>query len=467
MQTILSIDLGTTYFKAALFDDQMRLLALARHPTPVLPAPAGCREIDPGDFKNVLLDLAAGLRRECPQEYGSVAAVTFSTQTNSFLLLDGNDRPLTPILLWSDERASGDPLPPQGNLPGFQQRTGMADVSHYMMTAKLAWLRRHRPEVCAATRRLCLVSDFLTYWLTGRHVSTAGAAGFTGLLDIHQLRWWPEACTAADVPLAWLPSVFRAGTDLGHLRPETADAWHLPRSCRLVAGCLDQYAGAIGAGNRSPGGISETTGTVLTAVRCADGFSAQSEMIHQGPSFQPGWYWQMALDNQGANLLESFRNLQPDAPDFATLDAEAERTPPGAEGLRLVRSFSSDPRDAFSGLTPRHTRGHMARCIMETIAWKLASQLDRLCGSDRPSCLRCCGGASRSPTWLQIKADVLNIPCASSNSPEPACLGAALLAARGLGWKEQHECLLDTLQWIHPRPEVHDYYLAHFPERPF
>jgi len=464
MDTILSIDLGTTYFKAALFDREMKLLGLARRPTPVLYPQEGWREITPEDFKKTINDLMVELRETCPDGWRSMAAITFSTQTNSFLLLDSQDRPLTPIILWNDERAAGDPPSPETLLPDARKITGVAMPSHLMMTVKLAWLRQRQPALFAPARRLCLISDYLTLWLTGAYVTEAGASGITGLLDIQRMRWWWDACAAAKIPLVWLPSVMRAGTDLGPVRAEIAEAWGLPRTCRFVVGCLDQYAGAIGAGNCQPGEVSETTGTVLTTMRCSTRLLPPSEEIFQGPSFQPGWYWQMALDNYGASSLENFRNALPDLPDFSILDAEAEQTPPGADGLRLIRPIGADketdPRDSFSGLTPNHTRAHMARCIMETIAYALDRQIQQLCGADRPNLLRCCGGAARSRTWLQIKADILNIPCAPPVSPEPACFGAALLAASGLGWGEHMERYIRPAQRIIPRPEVHRVYQA-------
>lgn len=452
MDTILAFDLGTTYFKAVLFDGQMQLLALARRSTPILPSANGYKEIDPGEFLTSAAELTATLREKSPSGYARVAAVTISTQANSFLLLDGKDRPLTPIILWSDNRARNGPFFKGHELPGFQQTTGIATTDPAMALTKVDWLRRNQPDTYAAARRFCSISDFLTLWLTGHHTTEAGVAGLTALLNIHTRKWWADACDQAGVPTAWLPSVENAGTDLGPIRAEVAERLQLPRSCRLFTGCLDQYAGAIGAGTCRPGRVSETTGTVLSTVRCTDTFSDQGGHIFQGPSFQPGWYWQMIFDEkQGASLLDNFRDLQPDHPEVATLDAEAASAPHGSGGLRLIGPFGSDPDAAFAGLTAQHTRGHKVRCIMETVAWTLKKQMEQLCGQNLPRSLRCCGGAARSQIWLEIKANVLGIPCAPALSPEPGCLGVALLAARGLGWRKELEWDLDTPQWVYPR----------------
>lgn len=96
-----------------------------------------------------------------------------------------------------------------------------------------------------------------TLLLTGKHVTEAGAAGLTGLtglLDIHRCQWYPEMLTRFEIDEHRLPAIVRAETDLGPLDPRAAQRFGLPASCRVIVGCLDQYAGAIGAGNVETGG---------------------------------------------------------------------------------------------------------------------------------------------------------------------------------------------------------------------
>ena len=467
MGTIFTIDLGTTSFKAALFDSSLKLIAVARVPTPVHVAAAGWREILPEAFFRAIQDLAGLLRTQNPSGYSSIGMVTFSTQTNSFILLDGRDCPLTPLILWSDERARHDFSSEEDFRIAAPSVTGLPSVGALAAPAKLKWMAKHQPEILAATRRFCLIGDFLTLWFTGRHVSEAGATGFTGLLDIHQLSWCPEVEQGTGFSRSCLPSVLRAGADLGAIRSEAAEALTMNPSCRFFLGCLDQYAGAVGAGNTLPGAVSETTGTVLTTIQCSDRFSEMGGGYYQGPAFREGWYWKMMVAERGASLLEAFRNAQPDRPEFPVLDAEAASTPPGAEGLRLVAPIGTNPRDAFSGISTHHNRGHFARAIMEAVAFALASQIQILCANP-PSELRCCGGANRSRVWLQIKADVLNIPCAPPACDEPACLGAAVLAVRSLGGvPDAHDpSLRDPADWIFPRPGIHRFYKSLLTESP-
>jgi xylulokinase len=195
-------------------------------------------------------------------------------------------------------------------------------------------------------------------------------------------------------------------------------------------GCLDQYAGAIGADNVLPGRVSETTGTVLATVRRANKFSANAPAgVYQGPASKPGDYYQMVFSSISAGLLERYRNQLPDRPTFAELDALAARVPAGAEGLLLHPLAANLPvSEMFVGRTPVHQRGHDVRAIMEGVALELRKQVTILCGPSWPASIPAAGGAARSKLWLQIKRDVLGCQVEAVHCPEPTSLGAAQLA---------------------------------------
>src|SRR5690606_31706899 len=107
MATILTLDLGTTNFKAALFDRDGSLIALERSPTPVARLSPDQAVIELDRFHQAVRDLLAALRHAAPEAFLDAAALSFATQTNSFILIDPRDEPLTPIILWSDDRAAG------------------------------------------------------------------------------------------------------------------------------------------------------------------------------------------------------------------------------------------------------------------------------------------------------------------------------------------------------------------------
>jgi xylulokinase len=306
------------------------------------------------------------------------------------------------------------------------------------MLPKLLWLRTHQPNVWGRAKRLCLISDYLTLLFTGKHMTEAGAAGLTGVVDIQRCEWMKEAVAFFEIPRNWLAEIVRAGTDLGPISGDAVQRWGLPTSCRFIVGCLDQYAGAIGAGNTEPGRVSETTGTVLATVRCADQFNVNvPPTVFQGPGFASGQYFQMTFGDTSAAWLEWFRNREMGHPSFEELIASAANVPPGADGLRLRPGAEvTAETDVFAGLTARHTRGQKVRCILEAVAAALCEQVRAVCGDRLPAEIRSVGGAARSELWRQIKADMLGVKVTAVDCPEPTCLGAALLAEASLSGRD-------------------------------
>jgi len=462
---ILSIDLGTTYFKISLFDREGRLCDTLRIAPPIVAPHEGYMELPADALGNVIVQGIAELRGRAGGDLSDVEAVTFATQTNSFVLLDADDRPVTPLILWPDRRAEqlDEEVGRRCDIPGFSATTGFSQISFQYMAAKLLWLQEQSPEIWRRASKLCLISDYLTLFLTGKHVTEAGAAGLTGLVDIHRCQWCPEMLARFGIDEIRLPAIVRAGTDLGPIDPEAAQRFGLPAACRFVVGCLDQYAGAIGAGNVETGMISETTGTVLATVQCTDRFDAElGPAVLQGPAFREGFYWRMTFGEVSANYLEWFRGQLPDRPDFDQLIALAESVEPGAKGLKLRTDVGlSIPEKVFDGLTAKHTRGDMVRCILEAVAYAMSDQMTILCGGSLPREIRCAGGAARSDLWLQIKADVSGVATTATFCPEPTSLGAAVLAHAALSGAEVQAV---ARQWArlkpphHPNPQRHRQY---------
>lgn len=432
--TILVFDLGTTNFKGSLFDINGELKALARIPTPFTNTRGVHSEVSVPAFDAAIQQLAEELRVSAPDDYAAIEAVTFSSQTNSFVLLGPSGEAMTPFIIWNDRRAAAinPPLDAFMALPDFYARSGVPGLSPEFMLAKLYWHQEETAEMWERVDRILLISDYLTWRFTGKYVTEAGVAGLTGLIDIHTLEWRADALALLALERDSLCDIVRAGTNLGTVTADARDTFHLNSECQFVVGCLDQFAGAIGAGNTKTGDVSETTGTVLATVRCIDEFApVAGSPVFWGPSAIPGRYYQMIFGDVSANLLEAFRNALPEPVDFDVLGEEAANAASGRLELpcdldtpallEYVRRWAID-----------EPRGEAVRAIFEGVAVALKDQLTQLCGSSRPEELHSVGGAARSKVWMAIKSDILGIPTRAVACPEPTSLGAALLALHGL-----------------------------------
>lgn len=450
-QAIVTVDLGTTYFKACLFDDTGALQSVFRVAPPITHPAPNRWELAPEAFLSTLQTAVRQVLNACPDLRPTVRALSFATQANSFTLLAEQQRSLLPFILWPDERAVGvdgvDSL--LEALAAHRLETGVAQLGETFMAAKLHALSREKKELWTRVREVRLLSDYWVEWLTGTVATEAGVAGLTALSDVRALQWIPQACHVAGIAEGALPPIRRAGSDLGPIRPAAAEVLGLPATCRVVMGALDQYTGAIGVGNVVPGRVSETTGTVLAVVHCASTFSQQAEPYYQGPTWTADRFYRMSFGSISANLLEWYCQGSSDHPSYAALDALAAVAPAGAGGLTLkADALARTVADGFEGPAAARTRGCEVRCILESVARALAQHVQSVCGTSMPAEVRCAGGGARSDVWLQIKADITGIPMTALTCPEPTSLGAALLAARSLGWGELEE-LEQT--WVRPR----------------
>jgi xylulokinase len=113
------------------------------------------------------------------------------------------------------------------------------------------------------------------------------------------------------------------------------------------------------------------------------------------------------------------------------------------------RSPYLDPnaRAAFVGLTANHTTAHLARAVLEGVAFSLRDSLEifKENGAEVES-IRLGGGGARSRVWCRIQTDVYGQGTETLRADEGAAFGAALLAGVGIGvWKSVDEACEKTI----------------------
>jgi len=441
----LGIDVGTTSLKAALFDGEGRLKAL-RVKEYVLDTPhEGWAELAAGTFLEAARTAVAEVRTAAGAQPDEVAALTVSSQGQAFILLDEDDRPLRPWIIWLDRRAEAeaDEIVKRLTNEEYFRRVGLPRVSSIGSLAKLMWLRKHEPEVVPRARRLLLPAGYLAYRLTGRAVSDPSNAGSTLMYDRSRGAYWPEAVALSGLDESALPEVLDPGTVVGTILPEVADRWGLSPRTLVAVGPNDQLAGCLGAGNIHPGQVSETTGTALAVAATADNFErALRHGLGWGRHCVPGRYYYMTFAPVSGMVLKWFRDRFAPETDYDELMEWARRTPAGALGLVTCLHFQGsispvfDPRarGAFSGLTLAHTPKHIVRSIVEAVCFSLREQVEALAEAGiSPGAIRSMGGAARSDFWLQLKSDCLGLPIERLECEETACLGDAMLAMSASG----------------------------------
>ena len=440
--TYLTFDLGTTGLKTALVNDDGRVRAVHTvECTPQAPRP-GWAEMAPEAYWQAAVKGARAVLTKTDAHPSRVQAIGFSSQGQTFVPLDRTGRPLHDFIVWVDDRGqeiadewAASWLPREY----FRRSSGYPWIPAVLTVFKVAWLTRHQPEIKEAWKFLCL-PDYFVFRLTGEAVTDYVIARMGGFFNLRLNRWDPRLLDAAGIRVEQLPSVLAPGQVAGRLQGEPARELGLVAGVPVCVGANDQLAGAVGAGNVSPGIVTETTGSVLALIATTPALLDDSCTV-VGQHAVPELSYAMSFANTAAIVLKWFRDLCDPGADYDKFLAGVETVPPGCNGLTLLPHFAGSNmppfnphvRGAFIGLTVGHTRTHLTRAIMEACANLLQECLEpiRRHGISMTK-VRSLGGAAHSDVWLQMKADLLGVPVERPACIEAASLGAAMLAAAGI-----------------------------------
>ena len=455
MTLLLGLDVGTTSVKAGLFDAAGRQVAAdGREYRLSHPAPDHV-EIDAEVWWSSAVAAVRGVMAASGADPRAVAAMAVSSQGETVVAVDATGHPLAPALVWLDNRAAVEARELGERFPNalVYDRTGIPDVNPTWPAAKLLWWRRHQPEVFGAAAKFLLVEDFVLHRLTGRFVTEGGIQCTSMLFDIVRGSWWGDSLDAVGVGPERLPEIAAPASVVGGLTAAAAEALGLPADLPVVAGGMDQGAGAVGVGNTGGGVVSESTGGALTVqaavARHGGDPSRQTPVyIHSAP----GQYLYCPVCPTGGMALTWFRDTlgaleveqaqREGGSAYDLLTALAAGAPAGCDGLtmlpHLAGAFSPEyvpeARGAFIGITLAHTRGHFVRAVLEAVAFMLRRNVELVGRAGAAAAeIRSHGGGARSALWNQIKADACGLPVVTLEGEDAAVRGDAMTAGVAVG----------------------------------
>jgi xylulokinase len=443
---VLGLDVSTTATKAVLVDERGRVAAIgAAEYDFAVPAPLWSEQ-DPDLWWSGTQSAIRQAMSAAGISGAEVGAVGLAGQMHGAVLLDAADRPVRPAILWNDQRTAAecDEIRDRVGRTRLIAVTGNDALTGFT-APKLLWVRRHEPEIWRRVAHLLLPKDFVRLRLTGDHaVDRADGAG-TLLFDLAAREWSAEVIEALQIDPAWLPPTAEGPEVTGVVSEAGARATGLSVGTPVVAGGGDQAATAVGVGAVDPGVVALSLGTSGVVFAPTDRPLVEPDgRVHAFCHAVPDRWHLMSVMLSAAGSLRWFRNALAPGVSYADLAEEAGRAPAGSGGLWFLpyltgeRSPHPDPlaRAAFVGLTVAHERRHLARAVLEGVAYGLRDGLDLMVttGIEAPTRLRASGGGIASGTWRQILADVLDAEIATVNTSEGAAFGAGLLAAVGAGW---------------------------------
>jgi xylulokinase len=443
----LGIDIGTTNCKLTLRDSEGRPVDSASFPSPAEYTKEGWVQYDPHRLWRSLTEHAARLLS--PDGRGSrVRGICVSSQGESGLLVDKQNDPLTPIMVWHDERTLelADQWKSRISADELFAITGL-ELQHIHSLIRLEWLKIHEPEAYRKARRWHCLSDYIALRLCGVAAMDYSIASRTMAFDIRNKRWIPRLFDLAGIRMELMPPLVPSGTVLARVLPEIREKWGVHPDAVVVAGGFDHMVGCAGLDAGDPEQVVASVGTTeavclyvpepITEIRRRNGYTIGRHVMGNA-------YYQLGSMPSGGETIEwAIRTLlrrEADEDGYREFQRLAASSPPGSNGVFflphlkgcVIPEVDQQSRGGFWGLSLRTTTADLCRAVMEGICFEFRHVLEQ--GTDvRIDSVVAIGGGTKNEIWMQCKADVLNATVIVYDESDVVPFGAAKLAARACG----------------------------------
>lgn len=387
-----------------------------------------------------------------------IAGIGITNQRETTILWDKNTgRPVYNAIVWQCRRTAElcEELKRQGLEERIVSTTGLL-IDAYFSGTKIRWILDNVPGARQRAERGELlfgtVETWLIWRLTGQHVTDYSNASRTMLFDIHRLCWDEELCRLLQIPACMLPRPVENSAVYGTVQPGIPGLETLA-GVPVCGAAGDQQAALFGQACFHPGEAKNTYGT-----GCFTLMNVGTEPVRSRAGLVSSVAWSVggrttyALEGSvfnGGSTIQWLRDelrLVDSAPECDRLAESVE----SSGGVVVVPAFTGlgapywdmYARGAILGITRGTGRAHIARAVLECIAYQvtdlmLAMRQDAGCDI---TALRADGGASVSDILMQMQADLLRIPVDRPTMVETTAFGAASLAGLACGlWRDTEE----------------------------
>ncbi|MEL6336626.1 MAG: xylulokinase [Pseudomonadota bacterium] len=430
----IGLDIGTSSVKALLIDAAQRPVHAETAPLTLSRPRPSWSEQDPADWLAATDAVMAGLARAAPEAMRAVEGIGIAGQMHGATLLGQDDRPLRPCILWNDGRAADACTALDDREPAFRTLGGNLVMPGFT-APKLEWVRTQEPAVFDQIATVLLPKDYVRLHLTGEKISDMSDAAGTLWLDVARRDWSDRLLSATGLDRGQMPRLVEGIAAGGVLRHELAARWGMGGRVVVAGGGGDNAASACGVGVVAPGAAFLSIGTSGVLFVCTQAFSPNTEgAVHAFCHAVPSLWHQMGVVLSAAASLEWLAGVTGTPASRLAEEAGALPRSPGramfAPYLAGERTPHNDAtvRAGFVSLDGADDRAVLARAVMEGVAFSMRDCLDALAAAGtRIESVLAVGGGARSPTWLDMMADTLDVPV---RLPAEGEIGAAFGAAR-------------------------------------
>jgi FGGY-family pentulose kinase len=455
-QYVLGIDYGTGGCRVGIFDCVGGPIAFESIEFATNFLRSGWAEQDPDQWWEALIQATKGALDKSGVAADDIAGIGVDTTAATVVAMDENGKHLRPAIMWMDVRASDQAQRVSETGDPALKYNGFGPVSAEWGLPKVMWLKENEPDTYNEARYLADAGDWLTKKLTGEWTCSVNMAAAKYYHD-RDNGGYPaslyDAVGVSDAVGKFPEKVTDLGTHVGGITREVAEATGLKEGTPVAQGGIDAYMGAMGLGVTEPGKIALITGSSHVMLgQAAEPVHGQGFWGSYTDALVPGQYTVEAGQVSTGSVVAWFKNnfagaavaeaAERGVDPYDVLTELAEKVPVGSDGLLVLEYFQgnrtphTDPyaRGMISGLSLGHGPGHVFRAIIEAICYGTEDIFRTMRAHNfEPRINVVSGGPAKSELWMQLHADISNVPIGFTKVSEGPALGSAMLGAIAAG----------------------------------
>lgn len=448
--SLMGIDVGTTGCKAVIFSEIGKILSSAYREYAYLSPEPGWGQLE---SLKVWQKIKATIAEAVVNNGEAVTALAVTSLGESVVPVTNNREILGDSLLLFDPRGDEflEDLGSRLDDETLYRITGNTLGSPYSLS-KLMWIKQHWTEVYEKTDVFLFWSGFVAFMLGAEPAVDYSLANRSLLFDIDRTDWSDRLVAWSGLDRQKLPKAVPSGTVIGRVSRQAAEELGLPEGAAICAGAHDQCANALGSGVTEAGSAMFGMGTYLCIVPVFAKRPAPEVMIERGLNTEHHAHPQAFVSfiyNQCGSVIKWYRDTfaveehrQAQAGGGDVYNDLFSEIPNDLSSVVVLPHFAfmgppefiSDASGVIAGLRLSTSRGDVLKGILEASIFSLKESIATLPGAgihiDR---YRAVGGGSRSETWIQLCADILNCSFERTDVTEAGALGSAVLAGTGTG----------------------------------
>ncbi|WP_276365481.1 gluconokinase [Chryseolinea sp. H1M3-3] len=482
MECVITIELGTNAVRVVAFDLNGNAIASAKGSYPTFHIEPDYSEQDPEQMFITMLYVLKNLLSEKvhPKNY-KVISMCFCASMHSVLAIDKNGVPLGNAITWADNRGKKEASELKSSELGKKIYDTTGTPIHPMSPLiKITWLGRHDPERFKKTYKFVAIKSYIIQQLTRGYILDYSLASATGLLNIYNLSWEPDALHYAGITADKLPDVVPVFYSPGKLRKEYQRSLGLTDDVKIIIGSSDGCLATLGGGVWGEGKAIvtiEDSGAVRTVGKEVLKDSKQRFFNYL---LTDKFYLSGGPTNNGGVIFEWFATHFGDFKTPFDLDytltnliQEANAVPAGSDGLIFLPYllgerapiWNANARGTFFGINIKHEKQHFVRAVIEGILYEIYS-IGKILQEHRViNSLTVNGSFASMPFCAQMIADIFDKPVSVGKNPDSIAQGSFLLSAIDMGvYKNLDEAAATVLlpTTYKPQKQNHTLYQKYF-----